>query len=325
VAEVVVFHHAFGLTDRVRLFAAALRDGGHTVHTPDLYDGRTFETIEDGMAYSEKIGGPMAIVDRARAAVESLSSEVVYVGFSLGVLPAQSLAQTRPGARGSVLCYAAVPLGEWGDTWPATWPEGVRLQLHILDGDEDFEIAQGLAATVPEAELFVYPGSEHYFAEHDDQAAALLTGMLAELVEADADAGRLLACTLFARAGRLADPVYVHAKIGIVDDTWLTLGSANLNEHSLFNDTEMNVVTHDTALARQTRLRLWAEHLELPIEQVAGEPAEVIDDHWKPISSEQLARRQAGQPLTHRLVRLAHVSRRSERLLGPLQGLLLDG
>jgi phosphatidylserine/phosphatidylglycerophosphate/cardiolipin synthase-like enzyme len=150
-------------------------------------------------------------------------------------------------------------------------------------------------------------------------------GMLAELVEADADAGRLLACTLFARAGRLADRVYVHAKIGIVDDAWLTLGSAILNEHSLVNDTEMNVVTHDSALARQTRLRLWAEHLELPVEQVAGEPAQVIDGYWKPISKEQLPRRHAGEPLTHRLVRLAHVSRRSERLLGPLQGLLLDG
>jgi phosphatidylserine/phosphatidylglycerophosphate/cardiolipin synthase-like enzyme len=150
-------------------------------------------------------------------------------------------------------------------------------------------------------------------------------GMLAELVEADAEAGRPLACTLFARAGRLADPVYIHAKIGIVDDAWLTVGSANLNEHSLFNDTEMNVVTHDTALARQTRHRLWAEHLELSIEQVAGEPATVIDDYWKPIGKEQLERRQAGEPLTHRLVWLAHVSRRSERLLGPLQGLLLDG
>ena len=150
-------------------------------------------------------------------------------------------------------------------------------------------------------------------------------GMLGELVEADADVGRLLACTLFARAGRLADRVYVHAKIGIVDDAWLTLGSANLNEHSLFNDTEMNVVTHDTALARQTRFRLWSEHLELPIDEIAGEPATVIDDYWKPISKEQMARREAGEPLTHRLVRLAHVSRRSERLLGPLQGLLLDG
>jgi phosphatidylserine/phosphatidylglycerophosphate/cardiolipin synthase-like enzyme len=150
-------------------------------------------------------------------------------------------------------------------------------------------------------------------------------GMLAELIEADAGAGRFLACTLFALAGRLADPVYVHAKIGIVDDAWLTLGSANLNDHSLFNDTEMNVVAHDAAIARQTRLRLWAEHLELSIEQVDGDPSEVIDDYWKPISKEQLARRQAGQPLTHRLVRLPHLSKRTERLLGPLQGLLIDG
>jgi dienelactone hydrolase len=174
VAEVVVFHHALGLTDGVRRFADELRAAGHTVHTPDLYDGRTFQTTEEGMAHSEELGGPMAIVDSARAAVASLPSEAVYVGFSLGVLPAQSLAQTRPGARGAVLCYSALPLGEWGDNWPATWPEGVRLQLHILDGDEDFEIAQGLAATVSGAELFVYPGSEHYFAEHDEQAAALL-------------------------------------------------------------------------------------------------------------------------------------------------------
>jgi dienelactone hydrolase len=174
VADVVVFHHALGLTPWVRAFGDTLRDAGHAVHTPDLYDGRTFDTIEAGMAYSEELGGPTAIVDRARAAVESLPGEVVYVGFSLGVLPAQSLAQTRPGARGAVLCYAALPLGRWGDNWPATWPKGVPLQLHILEGDEDFEIAQELAATVAGAELFVYPGSEHYFAEHDDQAASLL-------------------------------------------------------------------------------------------------------------------------------------------------------
>jgi dienelactone hydrolase len=161
VAEVVVFHHALGLTDAVRRFADALRDAGHTVHSPDLYDGRTFDTIEKGMAHSEAIGGPMAVVDHARAAVESLPSQVVYVGFSLGVLPAQSLAQTRPGALGAVLCYSAVPLGKWGEAWPATWPDGVRLQLHIAERDEDFEIAQELATTVLEAQLFVYSGTEH--------------------------------------------------------------------------------------------------------------------------------------------------------------------
>ena len=150
-------------------------------------------------------------------------------------------------------------------------------------------------------------------------------GMLGELIEADAGAGRLLVCTLFARSRGTADPIYVHAKIGIVDDAWLTLGSANLNEHSLFNDTEMNVVTHDPTVARETRLRLWAEHLELPLEAVGGDPARVIDEHWGPIGKEQLARRLAGERLTHRLMRLPDVSNRSERLLGPLQGLLVDG
>jgi dienelactone hydrolase len=173
-AEVVVFHHALGLTDWIRGFADDLRGAGHTVHTPDLFDGKTFDSIEDGVAYSEENGGAMAFVERARAAVQSLPAEVVYIGFSLGVLAAQSLAQTRPGARGAVLCYAALPLGQWGDNWPADWPAGVPLQLHILHGDEDFEIAQGLANTVEGADLFVYPGNKHYFAEDDATAASLL-------------------------------------------------------------------------------------------------------------------------------------------------------
>ena len=150
-------------------------------------------------------------------------------------------------------------------------------------------------------------------------------GVLGELIEADGDAGRLLACTVYARSGRLADPIYVHAKVAIIDDDWLTLGSANLNEHSLFNDTEMNLVCHDPDLAARTRLRLWAEHLELPADQIPADPTRAIDELWKPISAEQLERRTAGQPLTHRLVRLPNVSKRSGRALGPLSGLVVDG
>jgi len=150
-------------------------------------------------------------------------------------------------------------------------------------------------------------------------------GMLAELIEADGGDGRLLACTVYARHGALSDQVYVHAKVGIVDDEWLTVGSANLNEHSLFNDTEVNMVCRHPELVRATRLRLWAEHLELQPEQVSEDPAEIVDTRWEPIASEQLERQKAGQPLTHRLVRLSGVSPRSERLLGPLQGLLVDG
>ena len=150
-------------------------------------------------------------------------------------------------------------------------------------------------------------------------------GVLGELIEADADAGRLLACTLYARSGALTDPVYIHAKIAVVDDQWLTVGSANLNEHSLFNDTEMNIVLHDPGLAGQTRRRLWAEHLELSDEELPADPVVAIDELWKPISKEQLDRRLAGLPLTHRLARLPNVSRRSSRAFGPISGLLVDG
>jgi phosphatidylserine/phosphatidylglycerophosphate/cardiolipin synthase-like enzyme len=150
-------------------------------------------------------------------------------------------------------------------------------------------------------------------------------GQLGLLAEADDGAGRFLACTLYQHGSGTPRPVYVHAKIGIVDDAWLTLGSANLNEHSLFNDTEMNVVTHDTTLARETRLRLWSEHLDRPVEDIDGEPNQVIDNLWRPLAEEQLRRRQDGHPLTHRLLRLPHVSRRTGALRGPINGLLVDG
>ena len=150
-------------------------------------------------------------------------------------------------------------------------------------------------------------------------------GQLGELAACDPDDERLLACTLYARAGGERLPVYIHAKIGIVDDRWLTLGSANLNEHSLFNDSELNVVICDSELARDTRERLWSEHLELDRNEVSGDPVEVIDGRWQPIAREQKDRLAYDHPLTHRLVRLPHVSRRSRRLLGPIQSLLVDG
>ena len=150
-------------------------------------------------------------------------------------------------------------------------------------------------------------------------------GQLAALVRADDGGERFLATTISARTGALSGPAYVHAKIAIVDDRWLTLGSANLNEHSLFNDTEMNLVTCDAALARHTRLRLWSEHLECPIEEVSGEPADVIDRLWRPTAVEQRRRIERGAALTHRLRELPGVSRRSMALLGPLDSLLVDG
>ena len=222
--------------------------------------------------------------------------------------------------------YDAVPLGEFGilEAYARALSgaqELVYLESQFLWSPEIAAILQEKLRRPPSDRfrlLVVLPSKPSTGA--DDTR-----GVLAELVEADDGRGRFLACTLYAREGPFADPIYVHAKVGIVDDRWLTIGSANLNDHSLFNDTEVNLVTDDRRLATETRQRLWAEHLELPLAEVSGDPTSIIDERWKPTAAEQLDRLTAGAPLTHRLVRLPHVSRVSERLLGPLQGLLVDG
>ena len=150
-------------------------------------------------------------------------------------------------------------------------------------------------------------------------------GQLGRLLDADDGRGMVLPTTIRSLHDGEKDPLYVHAKVGIIDDRWLTIGSANLNEHSLFNDTEVNILTDDAALARDTRLQLWSEHLQRPVADIDGDPVRVIDDQWKPLAEEQLSRDLAGQSATHRLIRLAAVSRRTERLMGPARGLLVDG
>jgi dienelactone hydrolase len=176
-AEIVVFHHAQGLTDGVIAFADELRDVGHTVHTPDHYDGRTFATLDDGVAYAGEIGFEN-VMERGVRAVDGLPPGLVYVGFSLGVMPAQKLAQTRAGARGAILCHACLPYSEFG----ASWPEGVPVQVHAMDADPffvdegDLDAARSLVAETVEAELFLYPGDQHLFADESldsyDAAAA---------------------------------------------------------------------------------------------------------------------------------------------------------
>jgi len=150
-------------------------------------------------------------------------------------------------------------------------------------------------------------------------------GQLAVLAEADDGRGRLVPCSIYSREGSAALPVYVHAKVSIVDDRWMSIGSANLNEHSLFNDTEVNIVVCNEDVVARTRQRLWAEHLEIGPDEAAGDPLELIESRWKPISQGQLTRRKEGLALTHRLVRLEGVSSRSKRIVGPIQSLLVDG
>jgi dienelactone hydrolase len=175
---VLLFHHAQGRTTGFHAFADELREAGHTVHTPDLFDGRTFDDLEGGVAYAREIGFD-AFVRRGTAIAEDLPPDIVYAGFSLGVMPAQSLAQQRAGARGALLYSAALPPSEFG----GPWPRGVPVQIHMMDADpwaeEDRPAAEALVADAEDAELFVYPGSGHLFADpslddHDEQAAALL-------------------------------------------------------------------------------------------------------------------------------------------------------
>jgi dienelactone hydrolase len=178
--EVVLFHHVQGLTGGVRSFAGELRRAGHTVHTPDLFGGRTFASLEEGMAFAREAGFG-ALAERGAAAAEGIGPDAVYAGFSFGVMPAQQLAQTRPGARGAVLMCACLPVSEFGDTWP----EGLPVQVHGKAADpffaEDLEAARALVEEAGRAELFLYPGAEHLFADsslpaYDPAAAALLTG-----------------------------------------------------------------------------------------------------------------------------------------------------
>lgn len=187
-ADLLLFHHAQGFTDGVRAFADDLRAAGHVVHAHDLYDGATFATVDEGVAHARTIGFEV-LLQRGEQLAQDLPDDLVYVGFSMGCMPAQKLAMTRPGARGAVLLHSAIPLSEFGGVWPA----GVRAQVHVMEGDDwgDVPDAQEIAAEVDEVELFLYPGEAHLFtdrslAEHDATAAALvLERVLAFLAELD--------------------------------------------------------------------------------------------------------------------------------------------
>jgi dienelactone hydrolase len=172
----ILFHHALGLTAGVEAFADRLRAAGHRVTVPDLYDGATFSTIDDGVAHAKGIGFD-TILERGVAAASGLPDRAVYAGFSLGVMPAQKLAQTRPGALAAILYHSAFPASEFGDSWP----DSVALQIHTSEQDDwgDFEVAEALVKDAADAELFTYPGSAHLFTdssfnEYDATSAALV-------------------------------------------------------------------------------------------------------------------------------------------------------
>ena len=186
--DVVLYHHVLGLTDGVRAFADELRQAGHTVHTPDMFEGRIFDTIDDGIAFAREEGFA-ELAGRGVAAAEQIGPGAVYAGFSFGVIPAQQLAQTRPGTRGALFMYSCLPVSEFG----STWPEGVPVQVHAKEDDpefaEDREAAQELVGSTDNAELFLYPGKEHLFADssasdYDPDASALLMDRVREFLDA---------------------------------------------------------------------------------------------------------------------------------------------
>ena len=189
-AEILLYHHAQGQTAGFLAFADELRRAGHIVHAPDLYDGRVFDTLDDGVAHAERIGFGEIIARGGRAA-DDLPVGIVYAGFSLGVLPAQRLAQVRPGACGALLFHACVPIATFGGAWPA----GLPVQIHGMDadpffaGEGDIDAARALVASAAHAELFLYPGDQHLFADaslpsYDTDAAALLTRRVLDFLAA---------------------------------------------------------------------------------------------------------------------------------------------
>ncbi|HET8758851.1 MAG TPA: dienelactone hydrolase family protein [Solirubrobacteraceae bacterium] len=183
--DVIVFHHVQGLTDDVHAFADELRAAGHVVHVPDLLEGRTFPTIADGIANVQQIGFD-TIIERGRAAVEGLPDALVYIGISLGVMPAQLLAQTRRGARAAVFLHSAIPPSEFGGPWPAHVPAQIHLSERdpeVLPPNGDLEAARAFAESETRVELFLYPGEAHLFKDYDDAAATLLKRRVHDFLE----------------------------------------------------------------------------------------------------------------------------------------------
>lgn len=187
-AEVLVLHHVHGLTEGVLAFADQLRQAGHTVHVPDMYDGKVFKTLEEGLAYAREVGFDK-MQQRGVAAADGLPAELVYLGFSLGVMAAQRLAQTRAGARGAVLLEACLPTSEFG----TSWPKGVPVRIHGMEqdpsfaGEGDLDAARALVKEADDAELFLYPGDKHLFTDsslpsYDAENAALVTQRVLEFL-----------------------------------------------------------------------------------------------------------------------------------------------
>ncbi|MDA0185549.1 phosphatidylserine/phosphatidylglycerophosphate/cardiolipin synthase family protein [Solirubrobacter phytolaccae] len=292
----------------------------------DRYDTNEHAFKHDGIGWhdaSAMLRGPIVRDVAAHFAMrwEATADEALELPTELEAAGDTAVQFTRTVPEGA---YKVLPRGEFSvlETYIRALRSAQRLiylENQFLWSPEIVHILETKLRTPPSPDFRVVVLLPHKANNGQDDTR----GMLARLVEADDGRKQFLAATIMSRSGEQSGPLYVHAKIGIVDDEWLAIGSANLNEHSLFNDTEVDVVTCDPALARATRETLWAEHLER--DDASGDATRLVDEAWHPIASEQLERQRAGAPLTHHLVELPGVSRRSRRLLGPLDALVVDG
>jgi phosphatidylserine/phosphatidylglycerophosphate/cardiolipin synthase-like enzyme len=298
----------------------------HTDLKGDRFDSSRHE-LRDGVGWHDmaaELRGPAAadVAAHFRLRWEGVSGErlpPVQPGETAGSHDVQVIATIPEGL------YRSVPRGVFRIL--EAYRQALSSAKHLIYIENQFLWSPEIVEVLRQ-KLLAPPGDDFRLLMLLPAKAATGTddtrGQLGSLIEAD-HYKRLFASTVYSHTGSQSRPVYVHAKLAIIDDRWLTVGSANLNDHSLFNDTEVNLAVYDPEIARTTRERLWAEHLELPLADVSGDPTALIEDLWKPRADEQQRRLAAGEPMTQRLAKLPHVSRRSERLLGPLQGLVLDG
>jgi phosphatidylserine/phosphatidylglycerophosphate/cardiolipin synthase-like enzyme len=256
-------------------------------------------------------------------------------GLGDNVLPAREAPPVEDGAAAQLVrtvpekLYEPCRDGEW--TVLESYVRALRVAERLVYLESQFLWSPEITAAL--AEKLRHPPGDDFrvvvlLPAHPKNGEDDSRGQVGMLIDADKESGddttRFLACTLY-QPGPGGCPVYVHSKAAVIDDAWLTVGSANLNEHSLFNDTEVNVVLQDETVAREARLRLWSEHLERPRAEIDGEPARVIDELWRPLAEERYARRKRDGWADGKLTLLPGVSRRSQALWGPLNGLLVDG
>jgi dienelactone hydrolase len=178
VAEIVLFHSAVGRRPAVLRMAQRLSAAGHSVTTPDLYDGEVFDDVDAGVAHMRSIGWP-ELSRRAQAAVADLPSDLVVAGMSMGTGLAAEIAVSRPGVRGALLLYGGnLP----DEPWPADCPVQVHHAVNDPWADEGAaaELIEAVARAGSAASWHLYPGSKHLLddddlpAEHDPAATALM-------------------------------------------------------------------------------------------------------------------------------------------------------